>query len=45
VSNYGLRPRLDVEHPKIKELIENCWNENPKLRPTFKEIIESLESL
>ncbi|KAL5577063.1 hypothetical protein UlMin_018762 [Ulmus minor] len=29
----------------LKELIEECWNENPTRRPTFRQIITRLESL
>ncbi|KAK9055944.1 hypothetical protein SSX86_027031 [Deinandra increscens subsp. villosa] len=29
----------------LKELIEECWHENPNERPTFRKIISRLESL
>ena len=29
----------------IRELIEDCWNENPAKRPTFRQIIPRLESI
>ncbi|KAK3206687.1 hypothetical protein Dsin_020733 [Dipteronia sinensis] len=29
----------------LKELIEECWNENPSKRPTFRQIITKLESI
>ncbi|CAL1410450.1 unnamed protein product [Linum trigynum] len=29
----------------IKELIEECWHENPAKRPTFREILTRLESI
>ncbi|XP_077251066.1 serine/threonine-protein kinase 12-like [Tasmannia lanceolata] len=29
----------------LKELIEDCWNENPARRPTFKEIINRLSAI
>ncbi|KAE9598960.1 hypothetical protein Lal_00022459 [Lupinus albus] len=29
----------------LKELIEECWNENPEKRPTFRQIITRLESI
>ncbi|KAH1208365.1 hypothetical protein AAZX31_15G084900 [Glycine max] len=29
----------------IRELIEECWNENPAKRPTFRQIITKLESI
>ncbi|GMN43442.1 hypothetical protein TIFTF001_012643 [Ficus carica] len=30
---------------RLKELIEECWNENPAKRPTFRQIITRLESI
>ncbi|KAJ9153250.1 hypothetical protein P3X46_026711 [Hevea brasiliensis] len=29
----------------LKELIQECWNENPSKRPTFRQIITKLESI
>ncbi|XP_022724402.1 serine/threonine-protein kinase STY17-like isoform X2 [Durio zibethinus] len=29
----------------LKELIEDCWNENPAKRPTFRQIITKLECI
>ncbi|KAH1048474.1 hypothetical protein J1N35_039258 [Gossypium stocksii] len=29
----------------LKELIEDCWNEKPAKRPTFRQIIKRLESI
>ncbi|KAK1420383.1 hypothetical protein QVD17_21930 [Tagetes erecta] len=29
----------------LRELIEECWHENPKERPTFRKIISRLESI
>ncbi|KAL3638279.1 hypothetical protein CASFOL_017650 [Castilleja foliolosa] len=29
----------------LQELIENCWNEKPSNRPTFKEIIQKLDEI
>ncbi|XP_028763999.1 integrin-linked protein kinase 1 [Neltuma alba] len=29
----------------LRELIEECWNENPAKRPTFRQIITRLESM
>lgn len=29
----------------LRELIEECWNENPSMRPTFKKIIPRLEAI
>ncbi|KAF7803240.1 integrin-linked protein kinase 1-like [Senna tora] len=29
----------------LRELIEECWNENPAKRPTFRQIITRLESI
>lgn len=38
------RPKFNETIPDAyKELIESCWNEDPKERPTFKEIVEKLK--
>ncbi len=44
----GVRPKLDdsvVEYPIINEIIEKCWNPNPKKRPTSSEILICLKEL
>jgi serine/threonine protein kinase len=47
---YAARQRPPFKAPTkhyahgLKELIEECWNENPAKRPTFRQIITRLES-
>eukprot|EP01098_Paradermamoeba_levis_P015053 TRINITY_DN744_c0_g2_i2.p1 TRINITY_DN744_c0_g2~~TRINITY_DN744_c0_g2_i2.p1 ORF type:complete len:299 (-),score=99.36 TRINITY_DN744_c0_g2_i2:207-1103(-) len=44
LRNYiaeGKRPELPDDAPEnFKNLIENCWRQDPEERPTFKEILE-----
>ncbi|KAF5736279.1 Dual specificity protein kinase splA [Tripterygium wilfordii] len=48
---YAARERPPFRAPAkyyghgLKELIEDCWNENPSKRPTFRQIITRLESI
>nr|CAB3479625.1 unnamed protein product [Digitaria exilis] len=40
--------RLDIPgsvHPRLSKLIQQCWHENPDVRPTFAEIIVELEDI
>jgi hypothetical protein len=41
----GERPQID-EHcdPVFKQLMEQCWREDPDKRPTFKVIVETLDT-
>lgn len=40
----GLRPKIPEScSPIFKELMEQCWDANPKKRPTFHQIIEKLK--
>lgn len=39
------RAALKLYSHGLKELIEQCWSENPADRPTFKEIIERLTNI
>ena len=42
----GIRLTIPNNCPKfLMELINNCWNLNPDLRPSFHEIIETLKPL
>jgi hypothetical protein len=46
VVQKGLRPKIPKEtHPKLTELLEKCWQQDPALRPNFAEIIEMLNQL
>ncbi|CAL5024588.1 unnamed protein product [Urochloa decumbens] len=40
--------RLDIPsglHPPLSKLIQQCWNENPNVRPSFAEITAELEDM
>ena len=45
----GERPDLNLIGPAvpsgIKDLIRKCWDQSPRSRPTFRQIIEELESI
>ncbi|KAF7129597.1 hypothetical protein RHSIM_Rhsim10G0204900 [Rhododendron simsii] len=42
----GLRPTIPKNtNPKLVELLERCWQQNPTLRPDFSEIIEMLQHM
>ncbi|KAJ7978664.1 putative Protein kinase [Quillaja saponaria] len=46
VVQKGLRPTIPKHtHPKVVELLERCWQQDPTLRPDFSEIREILEQL
>ncbi|ONH92366.1 hypothetical protein PRUPE_8G170600 [Prunus persica] len=46
VVQKGLRPTIPKNtHPKLVELLEKCWQQDPALRPDFSEIIEMLQPL
>ncbi|CAK9178373.1 unnamed protein product [Ilex paraguariensis] len=46
VVQKGLRPTIPKHtHPKIVELLEKCWQQDPYLRPEFSEIIEILQDM
>ena len=46
VCNNNERPELPPNcKGKFKELIEGCWDKDPRQRPTFKSIVSLLESL
>lgn len=51
ISNYdvvlsGKRPELPSNlHPKMKDLLNRCWHQDPSMRPTFHKIVEELEGL
>lgn len=39
------RPKLSSEIPKnMQNLLERCWNKDPKMRPSFAEIFKLLSS-
>ncbi|XP_044490063.1 serine/threonine-protein kinase STY46-like isoform X2 [Mangifera indica] len=46
VVQKGLRPTIPKNaHPKLAELLEKCWQQDPALRPDFSEIIEVLQQI
>ncbi|KAF3434774.1 hypothetical protein FNV43_RR21860 [Rhamnella rubrinervis] len=46
VVQKGLRPVIPKNtHPKLTELLEKCWQQDPALRPDFSEIIEILKQI
>lgn len=47
VAIKGQRPPLDSVYcpERIKKLMEDCWDENPQVRPTFKVIRKRLEKV
>ncbi|CAN6993862.1 unnamed protein product [Brassica oleracea var. botrytis] len=46
LTGHGLRPKIPKKtHPKVKGLLQRCWNQDPKDRPEFEEIIEMLQHI
>ncbi|KAH9611821.1 hypothetical protein KSS87_006764 [Heliosperma pusillum] len=46
VVQKGLRPTIPKNcHPKLAELLEKCWQQDPTLRPNFAEIIPILQQI
>ncbi|CAH2076587.1 unnamed protein product [Thlaspi arvense] len=46
VVQKGLRPKIPKQtHPKLTELLEKCWQQDPAQRPNFAEIIEMVKQL
>uniref|UniRef100_M4F847 non-specific serine/threonine protein kinase n=1 Tax=Brassica campestris TaxID=3711 RepID=M4F847_BRACM len=46
VVQKGLRPKIPKKtHPRVKGLLERCWQQEPKERPDFEEIIEMLQQI
>ncbi|EOA19245.1 hypothetical protein CARUB_v100064730mg, partial [Capsella rubella] len=46
VVQKGLRPKIPKQtHPKLTELLEKCWQQDPAQRPDFADIIEMLNQL
>ncbi|KAI9080454.1 hypothetical protein K1719_037568 [Acacia pycnantha] len=44
VVQKGLRPTIPKStHPRLSELLQRCWQQDPKDRPEFSEIIEILQ--
>ncbi|KAK4401352.1 Serine/threonine-protein kinase STY46 [Sesamum angolense] len=46
LTGKGLRPTIPKHtHPKLAELLERCWQQDPALRPDFSELIEILQQI
>ncbi|WOL18901.1 serine/threonine-protein kinase STY46 [Canna indica] len=46
VVQKGLRPTIPKNtHPKLAELLEKCWQQDPASRPNFSEILETLQHI
>ncbi|CAM8977342.1 unnamed protein product [Rhodiola kirilowii] len=46
VVQKGLRPSIPKNtHPKLAELLERCWQQEPEQRPDFSEIIDILQQI
>lgn len=46
VVQQGLRPTIPKNtHPKLAELLEKCWQQDPTERPDFSEILDILKQL
>ncbi|KAL9231866.1 hypothetical protein vseg_007032 [Gypsophila vaccaria] len=46
VVQKGLRPTIPKNcNPKLAELLEKCWQQDPALRPNFSEIIPILQQI
>jgi hypothetical protein len=46
VVNSGERPIMPVNvRDDYKQLMEDCWEGNPALRPTFTEIVSRLRAM
>ncbi|RDX71410.1 Serine/threonine-protein kinase STY17 [Mucuna pruriens] len=46
VVQKGLRPTIPKNtHPRLSELLQRCWQQDPMLRPDFSEIIEILQQI
>ncbi|KAL1315993.1 serine/threonine-protein kinase STY17 [Arachis duranensis] len=46
VVQKGLRPTIPKNtHPRLSELLQRCWQQDPLLRPDFSEIKEILQQI
>ena len=44
-ANKKLLPLYDAMQPDVKSLIQACWHPQPRDRPSFASIIESLSEM
>jgi len=46
VAQNGLRPTIPTDCPKpFAKLMQRCWDTDPQVRPSFKEILGELRSM
>jgi hypothetical protein len=46
VVHHNERPEFPVAVPKrYAQLAESCWDSNPRLRPTFSEVLQELSNM
>lgn len=46
VANNNLRPPIPVKMDKnLSKLIESCWQEDPTKRPSYSDILNSLNQI
>jgi hypothetical protein len=44
IAVKGVRPNLDGVDLTLAEIIKKCWDKDPRVRPTFKELIPILQA-
>jgi len=45
IVHFNLRPSVEGIPPGLEQLILDCWNDDPRLRPSFSEIVVRLRRL
>jgi serine/threonine protein kinase len=45
IAHVGARPSVDGLHPTVRQLIVDCWHEEPGFRPSFSEIVTRLNRI
>jgi hypothetical protein len=42
-----MRPKINDKDfpPSVIPIVKQCWDENPHKRPTFEELVQTLENL
>jgi serine/threonine protein kinase len=45
IAHVGVRPSVDGIHPMVRQLIVDCWHEDPAFRPSFSEIVTRLNRI
>lgn len=45
VVHNGVRPKVNPKYPnQLNELMQKCWNSNIEMRPSFNEIVSTIDS-